>query len=48
MLNVLAERRPETRRLAAIRAALAAFDGEFDDKQFVLECIGRITAGDEP
>jgi hypothetical protein len=48
LLNVLAERRPETRRLAAIRTALAAFDWEFDDQQLVQERIGCITAGDEP
>jgi hypothetical protein len=37
----------DTRRLADIRALLAAFDWEHDDRQLALEAIERIAAGDE-
>jgi len=35
----------DTRRLAAIRAVLAAFDWEHDDRQYALESIERIVEG---
>jgi hypothetical protein len=35
----------DTRRLAEIRAVLAAFNCEFDDRQYVLEQIERIVEG---
>jgi len=37
----------DTRRLAAIRALLAAFDWEHDDRQLALEAIDRIADGGE-
>jgi hypothetical protein len=37
----------DTRRLAAIRALLARFDWERDDRQLALEAIDRIADGDE-
>jgi hypothetical protein len=42
VLAVLAERQAETRQLAEIRAVLAAFDWEFDDRQLALERIEQI------
>jgi len=33
-------------RLAAVRAILAAFDREHDDRQYALEAIERIVTGD--
>jgi hypothetical protein len=36
---------PEARQLAEIRAVLDAFDWEFDDRQYALEHIERITHG---
>jgi hypothetical protein len=54
VLDVLAERnassaqaRAEATRLAEIRAVLADFDWEFDDRQFALERIERIADGDD-
>ncbi len=38
---------PEAAKLAEIRAVLAAFDWEFDDRQLALEHIERITLGDD-
>ncbi len=38
----------DTRRLDAIRAVLAAFDRERDDRQLALEAIGRIADGGQP
>ena len=35
----------DTRRLAAIRGVLAAFDWEHDDRQLALEAIDRIADG---
>ena len=46
VLGVLAERQDEGRRLAEIRAVLAGFDWEFDDRQLALERIERI-AGEQ-
>jgi hypothetical protein len=46
VLAVLGERQAETRQLAEIRAVLAAFDWEFDDRQLALERIERI-AGEQ-
>ena len=37
----------EVRQLAEIRAVLAAFDWEFDDRQYALEAIERIVTGGE-
>jgi hypothetical protein len=45
VLGVLAERQAETRQLAEIRAVLAAFDWEFDDRQIALERIEQLAAG---
>jgi ribosomal protein L29 len=42
VLTVLAERQDEGRQLAEVRAVLAAFDWEFDDRQYALEHIERI------
>ena len=42
VLGLLAERQDEGRQLAEIRAVLAAFDWEFDDRQLALEHIERI------
>ncbi len=47
VLAVLAERQDENRQLAEIRAVLAAFDWEFDDRQLALERIERIADGDQ-
>ena len=38
----------DTRRLAAIRAVLARFDWEHDDRQLALEEIDRIAGGGQP
>lgn len=38
----------DARRLAEIRAILAAFDWEHDDRQYALEAIDRIANGDQP
>ena len=38
----------DTRRLAAIRAVLAAFDWERDDRQYALEEIARLADGGQP
>jgi hypothetical protein len=46
VLDVLAERQADARQLAEIRAVLAAFDWEFDDRQLALEHIERI-AGEQ-
>ena len=46
LLAVLAERQAEAAALAEIRAVLAAFDWEFDDRQYALEHIERI-AGEQ-
>jgi predicted metal-dependent enzyme (double-stranded beta helix superfamily) len=49
VLAVLGERQDERRQLAEIRAVLAAFDGELDDRQLALERIERIAGSvDEP
>ena len=45
VLGVLAERQAETRQLAGIRAVLAAFDWEFDDRQIALERIEQLATG---
>lgn len=45
VLGILAERQDEGRQLAEIRAVLAAFDWEFDDRQYALEHIERIVTG---
>jgi hypothetical protein len=37
----------DTRRLAKIRAVLAAFDWEHDDRQYALEAIERIADGEQ-
>ena len=42
---VLAERQDDARQLAEVRAILAGFDWEFDDRQLALEAIERIVAG---
>lgn len=42
VLAVLAERQAEARQLAEVRAVLAAFDWEFDDRQLALERIEQI------
>jgi hypothetical protein len=39
------EHQDEARQLAEIRAVLAAFDWEFDDRQLALEHIERIVTG---
>jgi hypothetical protein len=38
---------PDAGRLAAVRAVLARFDWERDDRQYALEEIERIAGGDE-
>jgi hypothetical protein len=45
VLGVLAERQAEVRQLAEVRAVLAGFDWEFDDRQYALEHIERIVTG---
>jgi hypothetical protein len=45
VLAVLGERQAEARQLAEIRAVLAAFDWEFDDRQYALEAVERIVTG---
>jgi hypothetical protein len=45
VLAVLGERQDEGRQLAEVRAVLAAFDWEFDDRQYALEHIERIVTG---
>jgi hypothetical protein len=47
VLGMLAERQDESRQLAEVRAVLAAFDWEFDDRQYALERIERIVTGGE-
>jgi hypothetical protein len=47
VLGMLAERQDESRELAEVRAVLAAFDWEFDDRQYALERIERIVTGGE-
>ena len=47
VLAVLAERQDESRQLAEVRTVLAAFDWEFDDRQYALERIERIVTGGE-
>jgi hypothetical protein len=47
VLGVLAERQDDARQLGEIRAVLAAFDWEFDDRQLALERIERIAEGEE-
>jgi hypothetical protein len=47
ILAVLAERQDEGRQLAEVRAVLAAFDWEHDDRQYALEHIERIVTGGE-
>jgi hypothetical protein len=42
VLDILAERQAETRKLAEIRAVLAGFDWEYHDRQLALEEIDRI------
>ena len=34
--------------IAEIRALLAAFDWEHDDRQYALEAVERIAGGDQP
>jgi hypothetical protein len=46
MLAVVAEREGEHAQLAEIRAVLAAFDWEFDDRQLALEHIERRAGGE--
>jgi hypothetical protein len=48
VLAVLAERQDEARQLAEIRAVLAAFDWERDDRQYALETVERIVTGPAP
>ena len=45
VLAVLAERQDEARQLTQIRALLADFDWEFQDRQLALEAIERIVTG---
>jgi hypothetical protein len=45
VLGILAERQDGARQLAEVRAVLAAFDWEFDDRQYALEHIERIVTG---
>jgi hypothetical protein len=47
VLAVLGERQDEARQLAEVRAVLAAFDWESDDRQYALERIERIVTGGE-
>ncbi len=47
VLDVLAETRDAARRLAEIRAVLAAFDWERDDRQLTLERIEQIAGGQQ-
>lgn len=47
VLGVLAERQDGARQLAEVRAILATFDWEFDDRQIALEAIERIVTGGE-
>jgi hypothetical protein len=42
-----AQAEPEPGRLTAIRGVLDAFDWEHDDRQYALEAIERIVAGDD-
>jgi len=46
-LGMLADRQAEAGRLAEIRAVLARFDWEFDDRQLALEEIDRIAGGEQ-
>ena len=45
VLAAAAEWQDEARQLAEVRAVLAAFDWEFDDRQYALEAIERIVTG---
>ena len=45
VLGILAERQDDARQLAEVRALLAAFDWEFDDRQYALETMERIVTG---
>jgi hypothetical protein len=47
VLAVLAGRQDGSRQLAEVRAVLAGFDWEFDDRQLALEEIERIVTGDQ-
>lgn len=47
VLGMLGERQDGARQLAEVRAVLAAFDWEFDDRQYALEAIERIVTGGE-
>ena len=47
VLGMLAERQDGARQLAEVRAVLAEFDWEFDDRQLALEAIERIITGGE-
>jgi hypothetical protein len=46
VLGLLAARQDDSRRVAEIRAMLAAFDWEFGDRQLALERIERIADED--
>jgi hypothetical protein len=46
LAELLADR-PEAGKLAEVRAVLAAFDWERDDRQYALEHIERIVLGDD-
>ena len=45
--RLAAEAADDARRLCEIRAVLAGFDWEHDDRQFALEAIDRIASGNE-
>jgi hypothetical protein len=47
VLGMLAGRHDGARQLAEVREVLAAFDWEFDDRQYALEAIERIVTGGE-
>jgi hypothetical protein len=47
VLDALAEARDAGRRLAEIRAVLAAFDWERDDRQLALERIEQVAGGQQ-
>jgi hypothetical protein len=47
VLGILAGRQDEARQVAEVRAVFAAFDWEFDDRQYALEAIERIVTGSE-
>jgi hypothetical protein len=48
LLEIVGDLTGGARQLAEVRALLAAFDWEHDDRQYALEAIERIVTGGQP